>query len=141
MLDNLTWQIVHDGTITKTNIKFSEVENLAKYLEYDINSGRIISEIISSSPPKVLDGFSLLEVDSEQEIDTSAYAIRDGKLVKLYETAEERIERERLRKVKKEQTRERIKSMGWECIMAILDDNDDAVKSLQKEFKGLKAYI
>ena len=114
---------------------------MARFLEYDINSGRIISEIISSSPPKVLDGFGLLEIDSEQAIDTSAYAVRNETLVKLYETAEERIERERLRKIKKEQTRERIKSMAWECVMAILDNNDDAIKSLRKEFKGLKAYI
>ena len=109
---------------------------MARYLEYDTNSGRIISEIISSIPPTIAGGYGLY-----QEVDTAAYAVRDGKLVKLYETAEERIERERLRKIKKEQTRERIKSMAWECAMAILDDNDEAIKHLQKEFKELKAYI
>ena len=114
---------------------------MARYLEYDTNSGRIISEIISSIPPTIAGGYGLLELGEDQEVDTAAYAVRDGKLVKLYETAEERIERERLRKIKKEQTRERIKSMAWECAMAILDDNDEAIKHLQKEFKELKAYI
>ena len=74
-------------------------------------------------------------------IDTSAYAVRDGQLVKLFETMEERLERERLRKERKEQTRQRIKAMCWECVASILDNNDDAVKDLQAEYSRLKAYI
>ena len=114
---------------------------MARYLEYDNNTGRIISEIVSSTPPKVSGAYSILEIADGQEIDTSLYAVRDNKLVKLYETNEERLERERLRKENIERVRQRVKTMMYEVIMAILDDNEDALKSLKTEYKELKVYL
>lgn len=114
---------------------------MARFLEYDLTSGRIISEIISENTPEVSENCGLLEIGEFQTIDTNQYAVRNGALVKLYETEAERIERDRLRREHTEQVRKRIKSMTYELALAILDDNNDAVKELQSEFKSLKAYL
>ena len=114
---------------------------MARYLEYDNNTGRIVCEIVSAIKPEASGNFELLEITNAQEIDTSLYAVRGGKLVKLYETNEERFERERLRKENIEQARERIKTMFYEGMAALLDGNDTAFKALQTEFKELKVYF
>ena len=114
---------------------------MAKYLEYDKSSGRIISEIISDEQPETFEGYGLLEIDENQEIDTTIYGVRQGNLVKIHETTTERLERERLRKERQEQTRLRVKAMTYEICLALLDDNDSAVKELQAEFRKLKASM
>ncbi len=114
---------------------------MPRYLEYDKNTGRIICEIVSAKKPKTTENLELLEISEEQVIDTSLYAVRDGKLVRLYETNEERFERERLRKENAERTRERVKTMFYEGMMALLDDNESAFKALQREFKEIKVYL
>ena len=111
---------------------------MARYLEYDNNTGRIVCEIVSAIKPEASGNFELAD---GQEIDTSLYAVRDNKLVKLYETNEERLERERLRKENVERVRQRVKTMMYEVIMAILDDNEDALNSLKTEYKELKVYL
>ena len=114
---------------------------MARYLEYDTISGRIISEIISGSKPKLSGIYDVLEIDEGLEINTSLYLIRDGQLVKMYETNEERLERERVKKEHGEQIRARVKSMMYEVILAILDDNENALNMLKSEYKGLKVYL
>ena len=114
---------------------------MPKFFEYNINSGHIISEIIAQSPPAPADGFALLQVDDNLNIDTSCYAVRDGQLVKLFETNAEIAERERLRKEYHEQVRERLHSLIHQCMIAFLDDNSDEINNLRLEFKQLKAYL
>ena len=112
-----------------------------KYLEYDINSGKIVCILSADNPPQPANGFALLSIDDNINIDTSSYAVRNGQLVKLFETNAERAERERLRKEYSEQTRLRLKSMIYECVVAILDDNLDALNELKNEYKQLKVYL
>ena len=114
---------------------------MPRYLEYDKNTGRIVCEIVSATKPEASGNFELLEITDAQEIDTSLYAVRNGQLVKLYETNEERSERERLRKENAERVRERMKTMEHEYIFAKLDENETAVKDLIREFKELKVYL
>lgn len=114
---------------------------MSKFFEYDIHNGHIISEIISPNPPLPADGFALLQVDDNLNIDTSCYAVRDGQLVKLFETNAEIAERQRLKREYHEQVRKRLHSMCHECIIAILDDNDDELRNLRNEFKQLKVYL
>ena len=114
---------------------------MARYLEYDKKTGRIISEIISEAMPEVASNCALLEINDDLQIDTSLYAVKDGVLIKAQESITERLEREELSKQHLENTRKRMKSLGWECIMAILDNNDEAVKECQDEFRKLKAFI
>ena len=54
---------------------------MARYLEYEINSGRIISEIISATEPTPAEGYGLLEIPDNAELDTTIYAIKNGVLV------------------------------------------------------------
>ena len=112
-----------------------------KYLEYDINSGQIVCILSADNPPQPANGFALLNIDDNCNIDTSSYAVRNGQLVKLFETNAERAEREKLRKEYSEQTRARLKSMIYECVVAILDDNIDALNELKNEYKQLKVYL
>ena len=114
---------------------------MARYLEYDKNTGRIVCEIVSATKPTATGNYELLEIGEEQEVNTSLYAVRDGQLVKLYETNEERFERERLRKENQERVRERMKSMMYETIMAMLEDNERALNDLKAEYKELKVYL
>ena len=114
---------------------------MARYIEYEKKTGRIISEVISDTQPETSGNCALLEINDDLQIDTSLYAVKDGQLVKAQESISERLEREELSKQHLENTRKRMKSLGWECIMAILDNNDEAVKECQNEFKKLKAFI
>ena len=114
---------------------------MARYLEYDKNTGRIICEVMSSVKPETSGNYDILEISDEQVVNTSLYAVRDSQLVKLYETNEERFERERLRKENQERVRERIKTMMYEVVMAILDENEEALKDLRAEYKKLKVYL
>lgn len=70
---------------------------MARYLEYETLTGHIISEFISSSTPDPVDGISYLAIDDNLLIDTASFAVKNGVLVKLYETNEERIQREHIR--------------------------------------------
>ena len=112
-----------------------------KFLEYDINSGQIVCILSADNPPMPANGFALLQIDDNCNIDTSSYAVRNGQLVKLFETNAERAEREKLRKEYYEQTRLRLKSLIFEFVVALLDDNLNAINELKQEYKKLKVYL
>lgn len=114
---------------------------MPKYIEYNNDSGHIISEISSPSPPSVPDGISLLEIPDGSFIDTSKYSVRDGVLVKLYETNSEALERERLKREYQESARNRVSNMFTELAIAILADDNDAIRSLRNEYNELKVYL
>lgn len=114
---------------------------MAKYLEYETASGHIVSEIISSSKPTTADGYGLLAIPDDAELDTTLYIVKNDTLVKQFETNEERIERERLKREQQERVRERLHSMMYEVCISLLEDDDTALKELRKEYKELKAYM
>ena len=106
-----------------------------KFLEYEISSGRIVSVITAKTEPETSSGFGLMRIGDNEEIDINSYSVRDGLLVKTSETNAERIERERLKRERAEQSKLRLKSMMKEFILASLDDNQDEIKELRREFK------
>ena len=114
---------------------------MARFLEYDKTNGRIISEIFCAEVPEPSAGIGLLEIDTDAELDTNLYAVKNGVLVKQYETNEERIERIRLRQEQREKVRKRIKSMVHEVIITILENDADALEALREEYRTLKAYL
>ena len=114
---------------------------MARYLEYETSTGHIVSEMISPVAPKSNDELSYLLVDDYLTIDSAAYAVKNGSLVKLYETNEERKERERIKREHSIKIRDRIKSMIPEYVLACLDRNQNAINELQQEYQSLKAYL
>lgn len=114
---------------------------MARYLEYDITTGRIISEVIADSRPEMSGSCELLEIPDNLEINTMLYAVRDGQLVKIYETNEERLERERFKREQSEQIRQRMKAIREEFITAQLEDDYEAVENLKAEYKSLRGYL
>jgi len=112
-----------------------------KYLEYVKSSGVIVSEITSETVPKTSDEFAYLPVASDTDIDTSLYAVRDGQLVKLYETKEERLQREKVRREHGEEIRKRMKAITDEVTVAVLEEDEKTLNSLKAEYKSLKAYL
>ena len=114
---------------------------MARFLEYDKTNGRIISEIFCAEAPEPSAGIGLLEIDTDAELDTNLYAVKNGVLVKQYETNEERIERIRLRQEQREKVRKRIHSMVHEVIITILENDSDALEVLREEYRTLKAYL
>ena len=114
---------------------------MARYLEYETASGRIVSEIKSASEPAVAEGCGLLQIPDDAELDTTQYAVRNGVLVKCWEPNEERIERERLKRERTQRVRERLKSMMYEVCIALLEDDNSALGELRAEYRELKAYL
>lgn len=114
---------------------------MKRYIEYEIESGRIISEILSPVEPEASESTAYLEIDSEQTTDFTGYIVKNGVLVKGYETNEERLERERAKREQGEKARLRIKNILPEFIFAQLDDNEEAQNELKVEFKKLKVYL
>ena len=112
-----------------------------KYLEYVKTSGVIVSEITSETVPKTSDKFAYLPVASDTDIDTSLYAVRNGQLVKLYETKEERLQREKVRREHGEEIRKRMKAITNDATIAMLEDDEDTLNKLKAEYKNLKAYL
>ena len=114
---------------------------MARFLEYDKATGRIISEIFSANEPVVSAGIGLLEINPDAELDTNLYAIKNGVLGKQFETNEERIERIRLRQEQREKVRKRIKNMMHETFITIMEDDSKALEALREEYRELKAYM
>lgn len=114
---------------------------MTKYIEYDTASGHIISELKADNPPAVSDGVSLLELDSNAEIEIGRYIVKDGELRKIYQTNEEKDEQERIKREYAEQVRARVKDMINELGIAILEDDNEEIERLRREYKNLRAYL
>ena len=114
---------------------------MARYIEYETDTGRIISELTSQMTPAPTENISYLEIPDDQLIDLTGYKVKNGSLVKDYETNEERLERERGKREQAARVRARLKNMGYEFVIAMLDDNDSEIKDLKAEFKRLKVYL
>ena len=112
-----------------------------KFIEYDIATGRILSQIKCSEEPEVSEGIGLLRVEEQEEIDSTMYEVRRGVLVKTAETDQEILERERLKREHQEKSRRRLRSMVSEYVIAMIAEDDAEMKNLRMEFKKMKAYI
>lgn len=114
---------------------------MARYIEYDTASGHIISELKADNPPAVPDGVSLLNIEDEAEIEIGRYTVKDGKLQKIYETNAEKSEQERIKREYAETVRARIRSMINELCIALLEDDNEEIGRLRREYKNLRAYL
>ncbi len=114
---------------------------MQRYVEYEVETGRIISEIYSPTEPESSDNVAYLEITTEQTVDLTGYIVKNGTLVKGYETNEERLERERAKREQGEKARLRIKNILPEYLFALLDENEEAAAELRTEFKKLKVYL
>ncbi len=112
-----------------------------KFLEYDLLTGRIISEIVSPIEPKTLDDRGILQINDNDNINTSMYIIKNGALVKTYESKIEKLERERIRNENNMRSRLRLKSMQTEFFIAMMRDDIEAINELKKEFRQLEIYL
>ena len=112
-----------------------------RYLEYELSSGHIISEIISETEPETSEGFGVIAIGENDVIAKAKYIVKNGVLTKAYETKNEQLERERLRKEQRAKCLLRIKSMATEYFIAVMEEDDEAIKELRKEYKGFKAYL
>ena len=114
---------------------------MSRYIEYDPVSGHIISEIKSDKPPEVSDGVSIMEIEDGAELEISRYVVKDGKLKKIYETNAEKAEQERIKQEYAESARQRVRSMINEICLALLEDDEEEIKRLRKEYRSLKVYL
>lgn len=112
-----------------------------KFLEYDIKTGRILSEVTSSIDPEPEDGRGYYEIGRNEELDITQYAIRGGSLVKVGETNQEKLERERIRREHGEQCRRRLRSMKDEYLIAMIARDEEEQRNLEREFDKMKAYL
>lgn len=112
-----------------------------RWLEYDTDSGVIVCEVISPAEPVAGDGRSVIEIDMRMHIDVHACAVRDGKVVRIYETPAERAERERLHKEHRERARRRMDGVLTEFQIALIEDDAERQERLKEEWKRLKRCL
>ncbi len=112
-----------------------------KYLEYETNSGRIISVVTGKKKPEEVPGKSFYEVGEDENIDISRYVVRGGVLVKSTESHAERQERERVKKEHGARCRSRLSAMIKEYVIAQLDEDTAAQASLIKEYRKIKRCL
>ena len=114
---------------------------MKRFLEYDETSGRIVCELFAPEPPEIGEGRAIVEIDAELKLDVNNSAVRDGVVVRLYETAEERREREHLRREYRSRAKERIKRLVYEFMIALIEEDEARMAELREEHKFLKSYL
>lgn len=114
---------------------------MARYIEYDKLSGHIISEMKTKERPYLTEGASLMEIDEDTDIEIGRYIVKDGELVKIHETNAEKSEQERIKREYAESVRARIRNMIYELCIAQLENDDEEIGRLRREYKSLRAYL
>ena len=116
---------------------------MARYIEYDIAIGHIISEIKADKPPEVSEGTALLELELEdnEDIEIARYVVKNGELQKIHVTNAEKLDQERIKQEYRDSVRLRVKSMMSELCLALLEDDSEEVARLRREYKKLKVYL
>lgn len=112
-----------------------------KFLEYEISTGRILSQITCESEPSVSNGIGLLSIDDHEEIDSTMYEVRSGSLVKTMETEQEILERERVKREYQEKCRMRYRSIEHEFIFALIKEDINEMNNLRREVARMEAYL
>lgn len=112
-----------------------------RYLEYDKLTGKIVCELFAEAPPPESGGTATLEIPAALVLDINNSLVRDGQIVRAYETTEERRERERLRREHAERSRKRIKELLWEFLVAMLESDETRVAELRAEYAALKKFL
>lgn len=114
---------------------------MARYIEYDIASGRIISELKSETPPQLSAGTALLEIDSDVHIEIPRYIVVNGELKKILQTNAEKSEQDRIRQEYSESVRARVKNMMDELCLAMLENDETEISRLRREYQTIRAYV
>lgn len=114
---------------------------MKRFLEYETASGRIVCEVRAATAPAVENGHAVIEIDEALLIDMNNSAVRDGVIVRLYETAEERRERERLRREHRERARRRVRGLLFEFMVAQIEEDAAKMGALREEYAHLKNYL
>lgn len=112
-----------------------------KYIEYDITTGRILSEITCEEKPEAAAGTGLLQIHESDEIDPSMYVVLDGRLEKTGTTSQEKLEQRRIKLTHMSECRRRLRSMQAEYLMASLADDKEEINRLRREFREMSAYL
>ena len=114
---------------------------MKRFLEYETVTGRIVCELRAAEAPAVEAGRALLEIGEDLLVDLNNSAVRDGVVVRLYETAEERRERERLRREQRERARMRVRGLVFEFMMALIEQDERRMGLLREEYAHLKNHL
>ena len=114
---------------------------MKRFLEYDAGSGRILCELFAENEPAASAGHGVLEIDENLSLDTNNCAVRDGKVVRLYETAEEIRERERLRREHRERAQVRIRALIFEFMVALIEEDESRMAQLREEYGNLRNFL
>ena len=117
---------------------------MKRYLEYDKITGRIVSELFAT-PEQIArhdaTTTGIMEVPDVLQLDTNACIVRDGQIIRAYETTEERRERERLRREAAEKSRKRIRELAWEFLIAMIEADESRVADLRAEYAHLRSFL
>ena len=115
---------------------------MKRYAEYDRETGKIISILNASQEITTLknDPTGLIEVPVGFQCDTSAYVVRDGEIVRAYETGDERRERERAEKEQKQIGVSVMNTLAREYFLAFMFGDNKAMERIRQEAEPLRKY-
>lgn len=114
---------------------------IVRFLEYEVKTGRILSEVMCCIEPAPENGIAYYEIGKNEELDITQYAVRGGSLVKVGETNQEKLERERIRREHGEQCRRRLRSLKEEFVIAQIAEDEEEITRLRREFNVMRAYL
>jgi hypothetical protein len=117
-----------------------------RYLEYEKLSGRIVGELSLPGPlpevyqkPESLTAY--LEAAPDLVIDFREYLVRDGELVRAYDTTEERREKERAAEMRRQEGLARLKGLAFDYVFALLDEDEARQEELRQEYSDIKGSV
>ena len=114
---------------------------MRRFLEYETTSGHIVCEVYAEAEPSVADGHAVLEVSENLTLDTNNSAVRDGVVVRLYETPEERRERERLKREYKEKAQARVRHLLYDFLTALIEQDEMKMEVLREEYRVMRRWM
>lgn len=114
---------------------------MRRFLEYATASGRIICEVYADDEPQVEDGHAVLEISGDMTLDTNNCAVVDGVLTRMYETPDERVQREKLRREYKERTGARVRRLMYDFLIAQIEEDDVKIRALREEYNIMKRWM
>jgi hypothetical protein len=114
-----------------------------RYVEYDKNTGKILS-VLNATAERALsyvnETTGVLEVPEGFICDVSVFVVKNGEIVRSYETTEERRERERVEEERKQMGIRELAALGRQLVLAMLFNDNAEVQRVRQEAQPLKKY-
>ena len=111
-----------------------------RFVEYDKATGKIMS--VLNAPSVFEDNLvGFVEVPEHFQCDPSSYVVKNGQVVRAWETGDERREREHAEQERKQEGLIAVGALAKEFLLAMLFGDEKEMARLKKEAEPYKVYL